>query len=134
MQPLTDPAALTLHDVAMLADPPAGAPRVDCSGKARDVAARLARAEAGSFGAQRAKLLLWGVQAVGHRDAGGRLWTLESEVTDPASGAVQIVQRDYLMATGSDGGCAYWPLTQKVLEWRRNGSVRRAGEGKVLVN
>ena len=127
--PLTNPAALSLHDVARLADPPSGAHRVDCRGDARATAEGMARAEAGTFGTARAKLIAWGTRAAGRAGAGGSLWTLESEVTDPASGAVQIVQRDYLMAKD----CAYWPVDQKVLEWRRGGSVGQPGEGRVLI-
>lgn len=133
LTPLTAPTALDLRDVAYLADPPPGAHRVDCRGEASATARGMARAETATFGTGRAKLIAWGMRTVGRPGAGGSLWTLESEVTDPASGAVQIVQRDYLMGRPMDRACAFWPIAQKVLEWRRGGSVGRAGEGRVLI-
>lgn len=129
LQPLTDPAKLTLYDLALLADPPPGAHHADCRQSDAGVAGAIAAAEARSFAPARARLVAWGTRGLGGRRA-GRLWTLENEVTDPASGMVQLVQRDYLI----NKDCAYWPLAQKLLEWRRKGSVAKPGEGSVLIH
>lgn len=128
LTPLTDPRTLTLHDMAMLADPPPAMKRIGCDGEPAAIARRLAIAD--RYDGRAATLIAWGMRPVGWAKLGARLWTLESEVSDPAGGSVQIVQRDYLMART----CAWWAIGQKVLEWRDHGNAQRAGEGRVLIH